>query len=261
MLYLTPFLTVSLLILAAVLGAVMGSFLNCAAWRTVHGESILRGRSHCAQCGHSLAARDLAPIVSWLVLRGRCRYCGQPISVRYPLAEAVSAVCYCTLLARFDVSWQCARYVLLLSLLFWGALVDMEDGWIPDRVSIIAAAGYVPLALLEEGSSLLLSGVIGAAALFIPLLIVVLAMEKIMKTEAMGGGDLKLFAVLGLYFGWQQGIFLVLVSCVMGLAVMAVAGRLKKRTQTPFAPALYLAAWITALAGGPFIRWYTGLFY
>ncbi len=260
MLYLTPCLTACLLILAAVLGAVMGSFLNCAAWRIVHQESILRGRSHCARCGHRLAARDLVPVVSWLALKGKCRYCGQPISVRYPLTEAVCAFVYCSLLLRFDVSIICLRYVLLLSVLLLGALVDLEDGWIPDRVSVIAAVGYVPLALLEGGLPLLLFGVLGAAAIFIPLLIIVLIMEKAMKTEAMGGGDLKLFAVLGLYFGWQQGIFLVLVSCVLGLAAMALAGRLKKRTKAPFAPALYLAAWITALAGGPVVTWYLGLF-
>ncbi len=260
MLYLYPPLTVCLIVLALVLGAVLGSFLNCAAWRLVHKESILRGRSHCALCGHTLGALDLVPIFSYLALKGKCRYCGQPISRRYPAVEAVSALVFCTVLLRFDVSWACLRFLWLLSLLLLGALVDYEDGWIPDRVSILAAIGYLPLALLEGGWKLLLSGVLSGAAVLLALLAIVLVMEKIMKTEVMGGGDLKLFAVLGLYFGWQQGIFLVLVSCILGLAAMALSGRLKRRTETRFAPILYLSAWLTALVGGPVIEWYLGLF-
>ena len=78
MLHLTPFLTVYCCVLAALLGACMGSFLNCMAWRVVHGESVLRGRSHCDACGHVLGARDLVPVVSYLVSGGKCRYCGEP---------------------------------------------------------------------------------------------------------------------------------------------------------------------------------------
>ncbi len=260
MLYLFPPLTVCLIFLSVVLGAVMGSFLNCAAWRIVHKESVLKGRSHCASCGHSLGALDLVPVFSYLFLKGKCRYCGRHISFRYPAAELANALVYCTLLLRFDISWQCLSFLLLMSMLLLGALVDYEDGWIPDRVSIIAAVGYVPLALLEGGWQKLLYGLISGGAVLLALLAIVLIMEKIMKTEVMGGGDLKLFAVLGLYFGWQQGIFLVLVSCVLGLVAMALLGRLKKRTQTRFAPVLYVSAWITALFGGPVINWYLGLF-
>jgi len=260
MLYLSPPITISLILLALVLGAVMGSFLNCAAWRLVHGESVLRGRSHCARCGHALGALDLIPIVSYLALKGKCRYCGQPISRRYPAVEAVCAAMYATVLLRFDVTWVCLRHLLLLSLLLLGALVDLEDGWIPDRVSVIAAVCYIPLALLEGGWRMLLSGLFSGAALLLPLLAVVLLVEKYMKTEAMGGGDLKLFAVLGVYFGWQQGIFLVLVSCVLGLAAMSLTGRLKARTAAPFAPVLCASAWLTALVGGPLVNWYLGLF-
>lgn len=260
MLYLFPPLTVCLIILTLVLGAVLGSFLNCAAWRLVHHESVLKGRSHCARCGHTLGAADLIPIISYLALKGKCRYCGEPISRRYLAAEAVSAIICCTLLLRFDISWQCLRYELLLWLLLFGALVDWEDGWIPDRVSIIAVIAYIPLALLEGGWRLLVYGAFSGAAVLLVLLAVVLIMEKMMKTEVMGGGDLKLFAVLGLYFGWQQGILMVLVSCVIGLAAMAVLGRLKKRGQIRFAPVLCLSAWIIALVGGPVLEWYMSLF-
>lgn len=238
----------------------MGSFLNCAAWRLVHKESLIRGRSHCALCGHTLGAADLIPVFSFLALKGRCRYCGKPISWRYPAVEAVCALTYCTLLLRFDVSLPCLRFLILLSLLLFGALVDYEDGWIPDRASVIAAICYIPLSLAEGGWRLLLSGAISGAAVFLFLLAVVCVFEKIMKTEAMGGGDLKLYAVMWLYFGFQQGIFLLLVSCIAGLAALALSGRMKRRAKLRFAPVLYLSAWVTALAGEQVIGWYLSLF-
>lgn len=147
MLYLSPPLTVCLLFFALTLGAVMGSFLNCAAWRLVHKESLIRGRSHCALCGHTLGAADLIPVFSFLALKGRCRYCGKPISWRYPAVEAVCALTYCTLLLRFDVSLPCLRFLILLSLLLFGALVDYEDGWIPDRRALPPRFAIFPFRL------------------------------------------------------------------------------------------------------------------
>ena len=94
--------------------AVFGSFLNCAAWRLGHGESVLRGRSHCTACGHVLGAADLVPILSWLFLRGKCRYCGSRIPARYPLTEAVFAALTVLCLLRFDLSWLCLRNWILL---------------------------------------------------------------------------------------------------------------------------------------------------
>ena len=104
MLHLSPAITAYILVITALLGLVMGSFCNAWAWRLAHGESIARGRSHCAVCGHTLAARDLVPLLSWLTLRGKCRYCGEPISPRYPAVELVSGLHYVSILLRYDVS-------------------------------------------------------------------------------------------------------------------------------------------------------------
>lgn len=260
MLFLSPAITAYCLTVAGILGAVLGSFLNCAAWRVVHGESTVKGRSHCPSCGHKLSFGDLIPVVSYLALGGKCRYCREKISKRYLLAELAGAFLYISVVLCHDISWECLRLLYLLSWLLYAALVDLEDGWIPDRVPIFGAIGFFPLAYLSGGWNLIFQGLIGAAALFVPLLVIVLIMEKIIGTEAMGGGDLKLLALLGLYFGWQQGLFLLLLSCVVGLGLMAATGRMKRRVKTPFGPALALAAWITALCGEAVIRWYTGLF-
>lgn len=260
MLFLSLPLCICCLVLAFVLGAVLGSFLNCAAWRLCHGESVLRGRSHCALCGHVLGPWELIPLLSYLAQGGKCRHCGGRISPRYPLVELLSALSFVSLLLRYDLSWSALRYLLLLCLLLYGALVDQEEGWIPDRVSVLAILAYVPLAYLEGGWRLLVSGLLSGAGIFLVLLGIVLLLEKILKTEAMGGGDLKLFGVLGLYFGWKQGIFLILVACLLGLGALALGGRLHKRAELRFGPMLYLAAWICALGGQPFLDWYLGLF-
>lgn len=260
MLNLVPLFTAYILFLTALLGLVMGSFLNCTAWRLVHHEPIARGRSHCVSCGHVLGPLDLIPLFSWVFLRGRCRYCGERISPRYPLTELFCAVIYVSVVLRYQLTWDTLRFLWLLSLLFVAALVDLEDGWIPDRLLVLGAVGYVPTALLSGGWQLLVRGLFGAVVLFVPLLLLVLLMDRIMGAETMGGGDLKLIALLGLYFGWDQGLLLILVSCVFGLLLAAAAGKLKTRTKTPFGPSLALAAWVTALFGGPVIGWYRGFF-
>jgi len=248
--------------LSTLIGLIAGSFLNCLSWRLVHGESVIKGRSHCAVCGHVLGPPDLVPLLSWLLLKGRCRYCGEPVSVRYPLAELACGIMYGTLTWRYGFSPETPRLLLLFSLLLAVALVDLEDGWVPDRFLITGAAGYLLLLPLEpEPMKALFRGLIGAAALFLPLLFLVLAADKLLGRESMGGGDLKLFALLGLYFGWEQGLLLVILSCCTGLASAAVMGKAKPGKPFPFAPAIAAAAWLTAMWGEPIIRWYLSLFY
>ena len=104
MLYAAPAITIYSCCIAALLGACMGSFLNCAAWRVVHGESVLRGRSHCDVCGHVLAPRDLVPVFSYVFSHGRCRYCGAKLSPRHAVGEAVAALVFVSLLLRYDIS-------------------------------------------------------------------------------------------------------------------------------------------------------------
>ncbi len=247
---------------AAALGLVMGSFLNCLAWRLVHGESVLKGRSHCARCGHALGPLDLVPVVSWLLLRGRCRYCGEPVSPRYPLSELLCAAAYGSLAWRYGSSVEALRFLLLFSLLLAVSLVDWEAGWVPDRLLLAGAVGWGLLLPLEpDAKQEFIRGLIGAAALFVPVLLLALAADKLLGRESMGGGDLKLFALLGLYFGWKQGLLLVILSCLAGLASAFVQGKAGPGKSFPFAPAMGLAAWLTAIWGEPVIEWYTSLCY
>ena len=252
--YLSPLLIAYLLFLAALLGLVFGSFCNAWAWRIVHGESIVHGRSHCAVCGHPLSARDLVPLLSWLFLRGKCRYCGAPISVRYPAVELISALYYLSIVLRFGLSVDALRLLILGSLLLTASLVDLDTMELPD--GLLLAAALAALLRLPDGWK---SALLGAAAISIPLLLLVLLADKLLGRETMGGGDIKLVAVLGLHFGSLQTLFLLILACVLGLCLGA-AMKKAKDAPFPFGPALALAGWFTALFGTSLVSWYLSLF-
>ncbi len=254
MLHLSAALTAYLLCLTAVLGLIFGSFCNAWAWRVAHGESIVRGRSHCALCGHTLAPRDLVPLVSWLALRGKCRYCGGPISPRYPAVELISCLYYLSVVLRYDLSVDALRLLILGSLLLTASLVDLDTMELPD--GLLLAAALAALLRLPGGWK---SALLGAVAVALPLLLVVLLADKLLGRESMGGGDIKLVAVLGLHFGPAQTLFLLILACVLGL-LLGAALKKGRGTPFPFGPALALAAWLTALWGGPLVGWYLALF-
>lgn len=261
MLFLSPVLTAYILTVTALLGLVLGSFCNAWAWRIANGESIARGRSHCAACGHTLSARDLIPLVSWLLLRGKCRYCGAPISPRYPAAELISGLYYVSIVLRYDLSWDALRLLLMGSLLLTACLVDWDTMELPDGL-LAAAALCALLRLPAEGLGALKSALPGAFAVSVPLLLFVLLADKVLGRESMGGGDIKLTAVLGLHFGPALSLLLLIAACVLGLLFALPRNRAADGVSRPFpfGPALGGAAWLTALFGAPILTWYLGLF-
>lgn len=254
-------MTVFFAVLAAVLGAVMGSFLNCAASRIVRGESFLGGRSHCMSCGHELGWTELIPVLSWLFRRGRCRWCGSRVSVRYPLTELAFAALTVLCLLRFDLTVLCLRNYIFLCCLFCLTLTDIEDMIIPDGCHIISAAAWL-LALPfdfpgwgEVGLHILAAAVFGGGLLGVSVL-----MDKRLGRESMGGGDIKLFAVVGLYLGLVGTLFALLLSCAIGLAVfVCVRSRREGGQAFPFGPYIAAASAVMLLYGEPVIQWYLGL--
>ena len=247
---------------ALVLGAVFGSFLNCAAWRLTHGESVLRGRSHCPDCGHVLGAGDLVPVFSWLALRGRCRYCREKIPARYPLSECVFALLSLLCLLRFDLSWVCLRNWIFLCCLFCLTLTDLDSMVIPDGCLLVAAGAWlVFLPLARQGWPAVRSGLLAAAVFGGGLLGLSLVMDRILGRDSLGGGDIKLFAVTGLYLGLAGTLFATLLACVLGLSLSRVLRRQGgEDRQFPFGPAIAAAAALMLLYGEPLVGWYLGLF-
>ena len=248
------------IVFAAALGAALGSFLHCAAWRISRGESFTAGRSRCPRCGHTLGVPDLIPVLSWLFLRGRCRHCGAKIPARYVLAEGFFALLTVACLLRFGLTVLCLRNWGFLCCLFLLSLVDAETREIPDGALIAAAVIWLlalPFAWAGWADALLrlAAGVVFGAAL----LLASLALDRILKKESLGGGDIKLLAVIGLYLGFVPTLFALIAGCVLGLAQAAMTGK-RRGAAFPFGPALSAAAAVMLFFGDALAAWYLGLF-
>lgn len=248
-------------VVAFVFGACMGSFLNCAAYRVVRGESFLKGRSKCPSCGHELTVRDLFPIISWLALKGRCRYCGSKVSARYILTEILFGLMTVLCLVVFGPTVLCLRNYVFVCVLFVLTLTDIDDMTIPDGCHIIAAAAWAtaePFLASGPGDAL---GHIAAGLVFGGgLLAVSLAMDKAMGRDTLGGGDIKLIAVCGLYLGFIGTLFALMIACIAGLIFNMIANKSsEKGSAFPFGPWIAAGTVVMMFAGGPLIEWYSSL--
>ena len=246
--------------LAFVLGAVLGSGLNCLAYRMAREQKWTKGHSVCPACGAQLKARDLIPVISWLALKGKCRSCKAPVSPRYFITEVGLGLLFLATVWKFGLTLEVLVWLIFLCCLFCLSLVDLETQIIPDRFLLIPAVARMALLLAQGGFGSLWAGVwpglvVGGAVLAISLI-----MDKVLKKVSMGGGDIKLLAVLGLYFGLAQSLLLVVLACFAGIALAAALVKAKPGAAFPFGPALAAAAVITMFIGEPVIGWYLGLF-
>ena len=248
-------------VIVGLLGLVLGSALNCLSYRIAHNQKWSgHSRSACPHCGHTLGSMDLIPVFSYLALKGRCRYCKEKISPRYPITEAVLCVCFITLVARFQLSLQTVSAMILCSCLFCLSLVDLEIQIIPDRFLVIPAVVRTAQLFWESGWQGFLRGIFPGICIGAGILIFSLVMDRILKKDTMGGGDIKLLAVLGMYLPLPQCMVLLIIACVIGILIGAVLMKKKPDTPFPFGPAISLAGWITLLFGDRMIDFYLGLF-
>ena len=248
----------------AVAGLLIGSFLNVVVWRVPRGESVVHPPSACPRCGASIQPRDNVPVVSWVLLRGRCRACAAPISVRYPLVEAVTALLFAATAAVVGPSWllPVALYVVAVAVAL--ALIDIDVHRLPDAIvlpSYPVVLVLLALASLDPGGTsdwhALGRSVLGGLAMLAVYLVLVLV-----HPAGMGLGDLKLSGVLGMFLGWfgwgvwAVGLFLpFLLGAVFGLVLMA-ARRAGRKTGIPFGPWMLLGALAAPLVAGPALDWY-----
>lgn len=245
----------------AVLGAVAGSTLDCAAWRLTHGESVWHGRSHCGACGHVLGVPDLIPVFSYLLQKGRCRYCKASIGAECLVAELAGAVLFAGLGLRFGLCLELIMWLVLGCILLLLSLIDWNVCLVPNKLLLAAAVNRV-LFLFILGQPLgeaLLSMFIGGLSVSLPLLLIVLVMDRLIGRETMGGGDIKLLFVIGLYMDWMQMALLLLVGCVLALAGALALLRKGRNASIPFAPFLALAWFLVLVSGDPLLDWYRAL--
>lgn len=241
-----------------VFGLVVGSFLNVLIWRIPREESIAFPPSHCPACAQRLSAPDLIPVLSWLALRGRCRYCGERISPRYPVVELANALLYLGLYFRFGERWALLPYCLLASLLVALTLIDLDHQLLPDALTLPGLGlgllfglvatlfqrfgrpspfgvyfGQLPY-LFDQLS--LWSGLLGAAVGAGVILLIIL-----LSREGMGYGDVKLLAMVGAFVGWRGALGTLFLGAIAGSLVgvwLLLTGRKGRKDPIPFGPFL-----------------------
>ena len=281
-----------------IFGLVLGSFLNCTAIRITRKEDFVKARSHCMSCGHELGALDLIPVLSYLISGGRCRYCRAKISARYPITEITFGILTLTLfiyhgldaglvnyligieIVGFDIKIQAVLFIrdlVFTGCLFVLSLVDLDIKQIPDGCLIIAAIAWIvaapaeAISSMETGASISIGDIllwmgkrIGIAiAILLVLLLITIAMDRILKKESLGGGDLKLFAVLALYFGFGRSYVLIIMACILGL-IFAAVRRLHDKDASrefPFGPSIAMAGFISLLCSENIVNWYLSTFF
>jgi leader peptidase (prepilin peptidase)/N-methyltransferase len=243
---------------AGVLGAIFGSFLNVVVYRLPRHESVVSPPSHCPSCGTPVRPYDNVPILSWLLLRGHCRGCGEPISVRYPLVEALTAaLCVGAVLTHTSAA-GIALSVALILLVVPAALIDLEHRIIPNKITGLGAvlALAIGLALDPAGEP---ERLIAAAAAGGFLLVAALAYPA-----GMGMGDVKLAGMMGLFLGASvaPALLVALLSGVtLGFVVIARKGaQAGRRTAIPFGPFLALGALVAVFVGHPLVDVYVNHF-
>lgn len=252
----TAYLTLSLF--ALVTGMVVGSFLNVCICRLPKGESVVSPPSHCPQCDYRIRWYDNIPLFSYLLLRGKCRGCGMHISIRYPLVELLNGLLTLALFLRFGATLPFLVLFLFCSALVVITFIDLEHQIIPDEISLPGIViGFICSFFLPNISWLnsLLGILLGGGSL----LLVAYGYQWLTGKEGMGGGDIKLLAMMGAFLGWKSILFIIfassLVGSLIGITIMLVQKK-DSKLAIPFGPYLALGAVLYIFYGRQIIHWY-----
>jgi len=246
------------LFLTPLLGATVGSFLNVVAYRLPRGLSVARPRSRCSSCGHPIKPYDNVPVLSWILLRGRCRQCKAPISARYPLVEAVTAALWALVVVVKGVDPDALLGLAFVTLLVPVTLIDLDHRIIPNKLLLVATPVGLAILVATDLAGLpehLIAAV--AAGGF-------LLLAAIASPGGMGMGDVKLAGVMGLYLGASVGpamLVALLTGTLVGAAIIMKKGaKAGRKTAVPFGPFLALGGVVGLLAGPQIIDWYLRTF-
>ncbi len=234
---------------AFVIGAVIGSFLNVCIYRIPHSISIITPPSHCPVCKSRIAFYDNIPILSYLILRGRCRHCKTKIPITYLLVETISGITTLIIYARFGLNLESTSYLVLSYTLIIISFIDLKHYIVPDSLSVPLIALGLLSGLFQH---MLVHSIIGALVGFASMLAIQFMGKALFKKEALGGGDVKLMAAIGAFIG-AKGIFFSiicgsLIGSIVGI-IMIVMSKAGMKTAIPFAPFLSLAAVIYIFVG------------
>ena len=249
----------ALIVVCAIFGLVIGSFLNVVIYRVPRNESIVSPRSSCPHCGTPIRERDNIPVVSWVLLRGRCHQCAAPISVRYPLVELSCGALWAGTAARFGVHWELPAFLALFAGLLALSCIDFELQLLPKKIVypllVIVTALLVLPSAIDDVWHQFLVGVLCAAGWFLAFFLLNLASPRIL-----GFGDVRLAPVLGLALGWLGVGYVLLgffaanvVGAVVGVALMG-SGRMTRKDRLPYGVFLSVGCLIAVFLGPVLLR-------
>jgi len=240
---------------AGIWGAMIGSFLNVVVYRLPLGQSLVKPRSRCPRCEEPVSPRDNVPILSWLILRGRCRHCGEPIPVRYPAVELLTALAFVAVVLRRGIHAELIALIPFTAMLIAVAFIDLQHKIVPNKILLPAAIwGLFTVVAFRTGhaAELLIAGA-GAFLFFL--------IAALINPRGMGMGDVKLAGVMGLYLGKLVIPALAiafLVGTIVGLGLVARHGtRDSRKLGVPFAPFMALGGLTALLVGQQLIDLYT----
>ena len=241
-------------ILVFLYGIVVGSFLNVCIYRIPKKENIAIVRSHCMTCNHQLKWYDNIPLFSWMILRGRCRYCKAPISPQYPIIEASNGILWLLVAMIKGISVESLLYALLFSALLTLSVIDFRTYEIPAGINIFILT--LGLIMTVYNYTEWLNHVIGFFAVSIPLYIIIIVTDG----RGIGGGDMKLMATAGLLIGWKLIILAFALGCIIGAPIHILRMKIAKADRVlAMGPYLSVGIMIAVLWGESIIRWYLGV--
>jgi leader peptidase (prepilin peptidase) / N-methyltransferase len=251
----------AILILTIVIGLAVGSFLNVCIYRLPRGQSLASPPSRCTRCGRRLRWYDNVPIVSWLALRGRCRHCGERISIQYPVVEGITALVFVAVVSLTPYGPLWASRLVLSAALIVLFVIDLELQILPNLITLPGiVVGFLFSLIAPPWPLASIAGIIlGAGVLYG----IATGYYLLRREEGMGMGDVKMLAMIGAFLGWRAVlmtlVFASFAGALVGLALMATR-RESLRYALPFGTFLALGALVTMLFGDPIIEWYLGFY-
>lgn len=248
-------------ILVSIVGICVGSFLNVVIYRLPNNMSLVKPNSHCPKCNYELHWYDNIPIISYLLLKGRCRKCKEKISIRYTIVEIINGLLWvlCLYLFLNKSIIITIIYMIILSIFICIFFIDLEHKIILDRFQIMLLILSIIITIIDKENYL--EHIIGGLAGFIIFLLIAILFLKIKHQESLGGGDIKLVGVIGLLLGWKQLLLSLLIATIPAAIIMTIINRkTNEEKEFPFAPFLVIGFTISLLFGSNIINWYLSLF-
>jgi len=245
--------------LSAIVGLIVGSFANVCVYRIPRRESVMFPGSHCPACHHAIAVYDNIPLLSWMMLAGKCRHCSVPISWRYPLLELVMSVSWGLLAWHFGAVPELVVALCLFFLLWVLSFIDLETGLLPN---VLTYPGIALGLFFSWWLSNWQDALIGAIAGYGIFWLIARLFLRLTGREGMGYGDFKLLAMLGAFMGWQALPFIIFASSVVGTfagVIILLLARQGLRAEIPFGPYLAAAGMVWFVWGSEVLAWYLGL--